>query len=134
MLFQREDYVFGMNVIAVTAFICGITILTIQVMETHFHIIARGRPQDCDRFARSIVVKLHSFLTKAGRRFAVKGRLKVSNDPIFMENELKTKFNGCLPERHQRRLPKGSIWRLNGERQDLISLITNRCGGKRDRD
>ena len=93
VLFQsREDYVFGMNVIAVTAFICGITILTIQVMETHFHIIARGRPQDCDRFARSIVVKLHSFLTEAGRRFAVKGRLKVSNDPIFMENELKTKF------------------------------------------
>ena len=42
VLFQsREDYVFGMNVIAVTAFICGITILTIQVMETHFHIIAK---------------------------------------------------------------------------------------------
>ena len=81
---SREDYIFGMNVLAVTAFQCDLTILVMQVMGTHFHIIARGRPQDCDRFARSIAMKLESFLSRTERR--------VSNDPIFTENELKTKF------------------------------------------
>ncbi len=89
---SREDYIFGMNVLAVTAFQCGVTILVMQVMGTHFHLIARGRPQDCDRFARSVGVKLESFLTRTERRNVVKGRICVSNDPIFTENELKTKF------------------------------------------
>lgn len=89
---SREDYIFGMNTLAVTAFQCGVTILVMQVMGTHFHLIARGRPQDCDRFARSVGVKLESFLTRTKRRHAVKGKIHVSNDPIFTENELKTKF------------------------------------------
>lgn len=92
-LFQsREDYICGMNMIAVTAFICGISILTMQVMETHFHLISRGRPQDCDRFTRSIIVKLGSFITQMKRPFVVTGKIHVSNDPIRTENELKTKF------------------------------------------
>ena len=89
---SREDYIFGMNVLAVTAFQCGVTILVMQVMETHFHLIARGRPQDCDRFARSVGVKLESFLTRTKRRHVVNGKIRVSNNPIFTENELKTKF------------------------------------------
>ena len=89
---SREDYIFGMNVLAVTAFQCDLTILVMQVMGTHFHIIARGRPQDCDRFARSIAMKLESFLSRTKRRNVVKGKIRVSNDPIFTENELKTKF------------------------------------------
>ena len=92
-LFQaREDFVFGMNHIAATAFQCSIVILTVQVMDTHFHLIAKGTPRNCDRFARSIAVKLESFLSRTGRRFAVKGRIRVSNDPIATENDLKTKF------------------------------------------
>jgi len=89
---SREDYIFGMNVLAVTAFQCGVTILVMQVMGTHFHLVARGRPQDCDRFARSVGVKLEFFLTRTERRNTVKGKIRVSNDPIFTENELKTKF------------------------------------------
>ena len=89
---SREDYIFGMNVLAVTAFQCGVTILVMQVMGTHFHLIARGRPQDCDRFVRSVGVKLESFLTRTKRRNMVSGKIRVSNDPIFTENELKTKF------------------------------------------
>ena len=89
---SREDYIFGMNVLAVTALQCDVTILVMQVMGTHFHLIARGKPQDCDRFSRSAGVKLESFLTRAKRRHAVKGKIRVSNDPIFTENELKTKF------------------------------------------
>ncbi len=89
---SREDYIFGMNVLAVTAFQCDMTILVMQVMGTHFHLIARGRPQDCDRFARSVGVKLESFLSRTKRRNVVKGKIRVSNDPIFTENELKTKF------------------------------------------
>lgn len=61
-------------------------------MGTHFHLIARGRPQDCDRFVRSVGVKLESFLTRTKRRNMVSGKIRVSNDPIFTENELKTKF------------------------------------------
>lgn len=92
-LFQsREEYIYGMNMIAVAAFICGISILTMQVMATHFHLICRGRPQDCDRFSRSIIVKLGSFITKMKRQFIVTGKIHVSNDPILTENELKTKF------------------------------------------
>lgn len=93
ILFEsREDYIWGMNVIAVTAYQCGILILTLQVMGTHFHLIAKGRPQDCDRFARSIPMKLESFLSRTKRCHAVTGKIRVSNDPIFTENELKTKF------------------------------------------
>lgn len=93
VLFQsREDFIFGMNLIAVTACQCAVVILTVQVMETHFHLIAKGRSRDCDRFARSIAIKLESYLTKTGRRFAVNGHIRVSNDPIATENELKTKF------------------------------------------
>lgn len=92
-LFQsREDFVFGMNLIAVTAFQFSVVILTVQVMDTHFHLIAKGTPRNCDRFARSIAVKLESFLSRTGKRFAVKGHIRVSNDPIATENELKTKF------------------------------------------
>lgn len=89
---SREDYIFGMNVLAVTAFQCGVIILVMQVMGTHFHLIARGRPQDCERFARSVGVKLVSFVTRTKRRKVVSGKIRVSNDPIFTENELKTKF------------------------------------------
>ena len=89
---SREDYIFGMNVLAVTAFQCDLTILVMQVMGTHFHIIARGRPQDCDRFARSVAMKLESFLSRTKRRNVVKRKIRVSNDPIFTKNELKTKF------------------------------------------
>ena len=89
---SREDYIFGMNVIAVTALQCDVTILVMQVMGTHFHLIVRGKPQDCDRFSRSAGVKLESFLTRTERRHAVNGKIRVSNDPIFTENELKTKF------------------------------------------
>ncbi len=31
---SREDYIFGMNVLAVTAFQCDVTILVMQVMGT----------------------------------------------------------------------------------------------------
>jgi len=89
---SREDYIFGMNVLAVTAFQCDVTILVMQVMETHFHLIAKGRPQNCDRFARSVGVKFESYLTRTNRRHAINGKIRVSNDPIFTENELKTKF------------------------------------------
>lgn len=93
VLFQsREDFIFGMNLIAVTACQCSVVILTMQVMETHFHLIAKGFPKNCDRFARSVALKLEYFLTRTGRRFSVKGRIRVSNDPIATENELKTKF------------------------------------------
>ena len=81
-----------MNVIAVTAYQCGIVILTLQVMGTHFHLIAKGSLQDCDRFARSIAMKHESFLSRTKRCHAVTGKIRVSNDPIFTENELKTKF------------------------------------------
>lgn len=93
ILFEsREDYIWGMNVIAVTAYQCGIVILTLQVMGTHFHLIAKGSLQDCDRFARSIAMKHESFLSRTKRCHAVTGKIRVSNDPIFTENELKTKF------------------------------------------
>jgi hypothetical protein len=89
---SREDFIYGMNAMAVTAYCCGLSILTMQLMETHFHLIAKGRPKDCDEFARRIAVKLLGFLTQAGRRFVVKGRLEVRSDMISSEEELKSKF------------------------------------------
>lgn len=76
ILFEsREDYIWGMNVIAVTAYQCGIVILTLQVMGTHFHLIAKGSLQDCDRFARSIAMKHESFLSRTKRCHAVTGKI-----------------------------------------------------------
>ena len=89
---SREDFIYGMNAMAVTAYCSGISILTMQLMETHFHLIAKGSPWDCDAFVRSITAKLMMYLTKSGRRFAVKGQLNVSNDLISTERELMSKF------------------------------------------
>ncbi len=89
---SREDFIYGMNAMAITAYSCGISILTMQLMETHFHLIARGKLQDCSALAGKIAVKMQAYLTKTGRRFAVKGQLKVCSDPISAETELKSKF------------------------------------------
>ena len=89
---SREDFIYGMNAMAITAYGCGISILTMQLMETHFHMIAKGSPRDCDAFVRSITAKLMMYLAKVGRRFAVKGLLNVSNDLISTERELMCKF------------------------------------------
>ncbi len=87
-----EDYVFGMNLLPITAYSCGVTLLMIQLMGTHFHIIANGHPEDCARMLALIGSSLMRRLSKTGRKgFAAKG-LDVSIDEIATEGELKNKI------------------------------------------
>ncbi len=87
-----EDYVFGMNLLPITAYSCGVTLLMIQLMGTHFHIIANGHPEDCARMLALIGSSLMRRLSKTGRKgFAAKG-LDVSIDEIDTEVELKNKI------------------------------------------
>lgn len=81
-----------MNLIAVTAYENDVRILMIQIMSTHFHLIASGQPADCARFTGSLTRKLRIFIIRGGKKELIREGLKVSMDPIWTENELKNKI------------------------------------------
>ncbi|NLN98905.1 MAG: hypothetical protein GX125_01350 [Bacteroidales bacterium] len=89
---ERQDCIRMMNLIAVTAHENDIRILMIQIMSTHFHLIASGKRTDCARFTTSLTRKLQIIILRSGKKELVREGLKVSMDPIRTENELKNKI------------------------------------------
>lgn len=45
-----EDFKVGMNLVAVAAFICGVTVLDFILMSNHVHFVVQGTQQDASRF------------------------------------------------------------------------------------
>lgn len=88
----EEDRIFGMNLLPIAAHACGVRLLMIQVMGTHFHEIACGRPEDCERMRRFIKRQLEIRMKKTGRKEYIPKGIDISIDGIETETELKNKI------------------------------------------
>lgn len=85
---ERAEYIFMMNMLAVTSFANHVKLLATQVMETHFHVIASGSHTACSKFTKDLLVKLGIFISER----KLSGKLEISMDPIWDSNELKNKI------------------------------------------
>lgn len=88
----EEDFIFGMNLLPITAYSCGVTLLMIQLMGTHFHIIAKGFPDDCVRMQLQINKAIMSRLSTTNRKEFAPNGIEISIDEIKTETELKNKI------------------------------------------
>lgn len=62
-LFETDsDCIFGMNLLPIAAYSSNVRLLMVQVMGTHFHEIAHGRPEDCERMRQLVSRQNRSFL------------------------------------------------------------------------
>lgn len=50
LFLDRDDYISGMNDIAISSFACGVKILCFCLMSNHVHFIARGTAHGCSSF------------------------------------------------------------------------------------
>ncbi len=92
-LFETEDDCkFGMNLLPIAAHACGVKLLMVQIMGTHFHEIASGRPEDCERMRRFIKRQLEAQMKKTGRKGYIPSGVEISIDEIKNETELKNKI------------------------------------------
>jgi hypothetical protein len=89
---EREDCIFMMNMLAVTSYYCNVRILVMQIMETHFHIIASGSVDECYRFKGDLLMKISKYLNRDGRKAYSIAKFQISMDPINDVTELKNKF------------------------------------------
>ena len=89
---DEKDKHRAMDMLAVTAFETNVRILVAEIMTTHFHAIVSGSDPDRYRFKRSVKRKLEILIASEGLKGCLKGSLRVSNDPIKDEDELKTKI------------------------------------------
>jgi hypothetical protein len=93
LLFEsREDKIFIMNIIAAYSYGCGLKILVDQIMNTHFHIIASGNAEGCNRFSLRLLAALNKFINRKGRSSHINGKLEISIDKINDSDELKNKI------------------------------------------
>lgn len=89
---ERKDKIMMMNMLAVTSFANDVRLLTLQVMDTHFHVIASGTVERCAKFTRDLISKLNIFINRKGRMtYSIDG-LEISMDPITEERELLNKI------------------------------------------
>ena len=89
---EQTERIRMMNLMAVTAYENDVTLLMIQVMTTHFHLIVAGKQTDCARFKNSLSRKVVLFIIRSNKKEQLRNRLRVSMDPIWTENELKNKI------------------------------------------
>lgn len=89
---EKEDKYRIMDMLAITALETGVKILIAEVMTTHFHSIVSGKDIAREHFKRSIKRKLEIWISKKGLKNCVQGELRLSNDPIMDEDELKCKI------------------------------------------
>jgi hypothetical protein len=87
-----EDHIFGMNLLPVTANTWDVKLLMIQLMDTHFHIIVRGDPADCEKMCFSINTVLMKRIKTTGRNDFAPAGIDISIDRIYTETELKNKI------------------------------------------
>lgn len=114
VLFETdEDCVFGMNLLAVSAFQCHLEIICPEIMKTHFHLIIKGEAQQVRKFAGEIKRRLTGYFHRDGRSHIVKDAIQIVSDPICSEEELRTKiiyvFRNCT-EAGFRLLPEEYPW------------------------
>ena len=83
VLFEKpEDFVFARNLIAVLAFKYHIRVYCDVVMDTHFHLVGHGRPQDIELFKSEIRRLLTRYFIQTHRPELVKEGIFVKADPL----------------------------------------------------
>lgn len=93
--FAREcDKIFAMNSIAITAYDKKVSVLCLEVNDTHLHVVIRG--EGGQEFVKSLNYRLTRYLNKE----SCSGDFCLSADPIGDKRELLTKivytFRNCL--------------------------------------
>lgn len=70
----NEDYVYGMNMVGVTAgkFMDKVDIFTFQLMSNHFHFVLRGSKENVTDFYNDLILRLRRYLLKQHRIFDIK--------------------------------------------------------------
>jgi len=95
----EEDYVFVMNKIAIIAFYCHLTVLSLEVMRTHFHIILKGAYDNIVKFTLEIKRLCSRYFNKNGFPERANQWLQLQIGPIKDFDELRSKiiyvFRNC---------------------------------------
>lgn len=74
LLFRSpDDYVFGVNSIAVGSFRQGVSVLAYALMDTHFHLLLEGAYGRCEALCRGLIQRLRRML---GQRYGIRGLLE----------------------------------------------------------
>ena len=83
VLFEKpEDFVFARNLIAVLAFKYHIRVYCDVVMDSHFHLVGRGRAQDVELFKSEIRRLLTRYFIQTHRPELLKEGIFVKADPL----------------------------------------------------
>ena len=88
----EDDYVYMMNQIAVAAFFCDLSILALEVMRTHFHVVVRGSREKVYKFKVQVKRLIARRYNRAGLSRLVKNSLDIRMDEITTDEELRRKI------------------------------------------
>ena len=109
----ETDYVYMMNQIAVAAYFCHLSILSLEVMRTHFHAIVRGDPGKVEKFRREVKRLIVRRYNRDGLGELVKKSIDIRADRIQDDEELRRKiiyvFRNCTEAGYEF-LPEDYPW------------------------
>ena len=84
---DREDFIAGMNILAVTCFSCKVKLLAFVLMTNHVHFVLKGRKDVADRFIWLYKNLLSRYLRKRYGEVKFLHRLRTSVDYVEMTDE-----------------------------------------------
>lgn len=87
-----EDKVFAMNLIAALAHRYHLRVYCPVVMDTHFHLIARGEAEDIAAFIIQMKRLLTMYFHRTGRAYLLKDGIWIHQEPIHDDIELMRKI------------------------------------------
>ena len=93
VLFETvQDKVYARNLIAVLAFQYHILIYCDVVMDTHFHLVGHGRPEDIERFKAQLKRLLIKYFNRTGRTHLLKEGIWIQADSLADDVEVMDKI------------------------------------------
>ena len=93
VLFESpQDKVFVRNLIAVLAFLYQIRVYCDVVMDTHFHLVGHGKPEDIERFVAQLKRLLIKYFNRTGRPHLLKEGIWIQADLLEDDVELMDKI------------------------------------------
>ena len=93
VLFETiQDKVYARNLIAVLAFQYHIRVYCDVVMDTHFHLVGHGKPEDIARFVAQLKRLLIRYFNQSGRSCLLKEGIWILADPLADDVEVMDKI------------------------------------------
>ena len=93
VLFETiQDKVYARNLIAVLAFLYHLRIYCDVVMDTHFHFVCHGKPEDIDRFVTQMKRLLIKYFNRTDRPHLLKEGIWIEADPLKDDVEVMDKI------------------------------------------